>query len=64
MEKKPCPVDREELLIALECCSQDCTGCRRCPYPPDGCAVKLPMDALAYINYLEGQLNAKADGSD
>ena len=65
MEKKPCPVEREELLIALECCSQACIlACRRCPYPLDGCAVKLPMDALAYINYLEGQLNAKAGGSD
>lgn len=64
MEKKTCPVDRVKLLIGLECCSQDCTGCWRCPYPADGCAVELPMDALAYIYYLEEQLNAKAGESD
>ena len=63
MEKKPCPVDRGKLKTALECCSLDCTGCYKCPYPIDGCAVKLPMDALSYINYLEGMLNAKADAA-
>lgn len=56
MEEKKCPVDRGELLVALECCGEDCTRCSRCPYPIDGCAIKLPNDALAYIRYLEERL--------
>ena len=65
MEKKPCPVDREKLLIGLECCrTSDAEICRKCPYFSEGCDTAAMSDALAYINYLEEQLNAKADGSD
>lgn len=68
MEKKPCPVDRGKLLIGLECCrdslSLHCFG--TCPYSnvSGSCLYAINSDALAYINYLEEQLNAKADGSD
>ena len=55
-EAKKCPVDRGELLDALRCCSADAPRCSICPYPIDGCAEKLPHDALAYIAYLEDQL--------
>ena len=66
--KKPCPVDRGKLLIGLECCRDSlslhcfCT----CPYSnvSGSCLYAINSDALAYINYLEEQLNAKADGSD
>lgn len=53
---KQLPVDREKLLDALRCCSTDTPRCSICPYPIDGCAQKLPNDALAYIRYLEEQL--------
>ena len=68
MKKKPCPVDRGKLLIGLECCrdslSLHCFGC--CPYSnvSGSCLYAINSDSLAYINYLEEQLNAKADGSD
>ena len=69
MEKKPCPVDRGKLLIGLECCLRHpaplnlCT--RLCPYGPDTeCTETVRRESLAYIYYLEEQLNAKADGSD
>lgn len=57
MEKtsKQPPVDREKLLDALRCCSADTPRCSICPYPIDGCAEKLPHDALEYIRYLEEQ---------
>ena len=61
MKNKPCPVDREKLLIALECCRA--AKCLDCPYGNAGCQEPV-NDALAYINYLEEQLNAKANGSD
>ena len=65
MEKKPCPVDRGKLLIGLECCrTGDAEICRKCPYFSESCDTAVMSDALAYINYLEEQLNAKADGSD
>ena len=68
MEKKHCPVDRGKLLIGLECCrdslSLHCFD--TCPYSnvSGSCLYAINSDALAYINYLEEQLNAKADGSD
>lgn len=61
MEKKPCPVDRGKLLIALECCRRPV--CPECPYRYSG-RDRQATDALSYINYLEELLNAKADGSD
>ena len=69
MEKKPCPVDRGKLLIGLECCLATpapinvCS--RHCPYGRDTeCTETVRNDALAYIYYLEEQLNAKAVGSE
>ena len=65
MEKKPCPVDRGKLLIGLECCrTGDAEACRKCPYFSERCDTAAMDDALAYINYLEEQLNAKAVGSE
>ena len=65
MEKKPCPVDRGKLLIGLECCrTGDAEVCMECPYFSESCDTAATNDALAYINYLEEQLNAKAVGSD
>ena len=65
MEKKPCPVDRGKLLIGLECCrAGDAEICRKCPYFSESCDTAVMNDALAYINYLEEQLNAKSVGSD
>ena len=65
MEKKPCPVDRGKLLIGLECCrTGDAEVCRKCPYFLGRCDTDSMNDALAYIYYLEEQLNAKADGSE
>lgn len=65
MTNKPCPVDRGKLLIGLECCrSQTAALCCNCPYWKNQCDTELIEDALAYINYLEEQLNAKADTSD
>ena len=65
MQTKPCPVDRGRLLIGLECCrTGDAEVCRKCPYFSESCDTALMDDALAYINHLEEQLNAKAVGSD
>ena len=65
MEKKPCPVDRGKLLIGLECCrTGDAEVCRKCQYFSESCDPAVTSDALAYIYYLEEQLNAKAGGSD
>lgn len=65
MEKKPCPVDRGKLLIGLECCrTGNSEVCRQCPYFSESCDTAAMDDALAYINYLEEQLNAKAVGSE
>lgn len=65
MGKKPCPVDRGKLLIGLECCrTGSIEACRKCPYFSDSCDTASTDDALAYIYYLEEQLNAKADGSE
>lgn len=65
MEKKPCPVDRGKLLIGLECCrTGDAEVCMQCPYFSESCDTAAMSDALAYIYYLEDQLNAKAGGSD
>lgn len=55
-EEKKCPVDRDKLLISLECCREQ--ECRRCPYK--GRSVEdcdhLLCDTLAYISYLEERL--------
>lgn len=61
MEEKPCPVDRGKLLIGLECCCQITHCLVNCPYYnySGSCLAVLNYDALAYINYLEEQLNAK-----
>lgn len=65
MEKKPCPVDRGKLLIGLEYCrTGDVEICWKCPYFSESCDTAVMNDALAYINYLEERLNAKAVGSD
>lgn len=65
MPSKSYSGDREKLLIGLECCrASDAEVCRKCPYFSEGCDTAAMSDALAYINYLEEQLNAKADGSD
>ena len=68
MEKIPCPVDRGKLLIGLECC-RDSLSLRcfdACPYGnvSGSCLSAINSDALAYINYLEVQLNAKSEGAD
>ena len=55
-ERKLLPIDREKLLIALECCRD--TECNHCPYYSetfDNCD-RVAFDALAYICYLEEQL--------
>lgn len=56
MEEKKCPVDRDKLLIGLECCREQ--ECRRCPYycGTIDCCDNLVFDALAYISYLEERL--------
>ena len=68
MEKKPCPVDRGKLLIGLECCRQtpELRCFCGCPYSnvSGSCLSAINSDALAYIDYLEEQLNAKAVGSE
>lgn len=65
MPSKSYSGDREKLLIGLECCrTGDAEVCRKCPYFSESCDTAVMSDALAYINYLEEQLNAKADGSD
>ena len=65
MPTKPCPVDRGKLLIGLECCrTGDAEACWKCPYFSESCDTAVMNDALAYINYLEEQLNAKSDGSE
>ena len=65
MEKKPCPVDREKLMAGLQICGNEKVGCKGCPYDRNpACATTRAKDALAYINYLEGMLNAKAGGSE
>ena len=63
MEKKSCPVDRGNLLICMEYCSDNTvSGCNPCSYKNDCiCINHILKDALAYINYLEELLNAKAD---
>lgn len=55
MEENKCPVDRDKLLIGLECCRND--ECLSCPYhgfylDATGCN-KQANDCLAYIGYLE-----------
>ena len=56
--KKNPPVDRGKLLIALECCRM--AECKACPYDTDpndfGTCAHVVRDALAYICYLEEQL--------
>ena len=65
MANKPCPVDRGKLLIGLEYCrTGDVVACRKCPYFSESCDTALMDDALAYIYYLEEQLNAKAERTD
>ena len=65
MPSKSYSGDREKLLIGLECCrTSDADVCRKCPYFSEGCDTAAMSDALAYINYLEERLNAKAVGSD
>ena len=65
MEEKKPPVDRGKLLIGLECCrTGNSEVCRKCPYFSESCDTAAMDDALAYIYYLEEQLNAKADGSE
>lgn len=60
MENKPCPVDRGKLLIGLECCLSGLACPRHCPYGRDTeCTETVRKDSLAYIYYLEEQLNAK-----
>lgn len=53
--KRP-PVDRGKLLIGLECCRD--TECDRCPYDSETLenCNQVAFDALAYIGYLEKQL--------
>lgn len=56
VEKKPCPVEREKLLIGLEFCREkDPEKCPDCPYYPirNYCGGVLAGDALAYIGWLE-----------
>ena len=65
MEEKKCPVDRGKLMAGLQICGNENVGCKGCPYERDvGCVITRSKDAIAYINYLEEQLNAKADGSE
>lgn len=61
MEENPCPVDRGKLMIGLQICGNENVGCNGCPYESMAdCAIIRAQDALAYINYLEKQLAAKA----
>ena len=64
-EAKKSPVDRGKLLIALECCRM--AECKACPYDTDpnnfGTCELAIRDALAYICYLEEQLE-EAMGHD
>lgn len=56
MEEKKCLVDRDKLLIGLECCREQ--WCRHCPYKGrslEDCD-NLLFDTLAYISYLEEQI--------
>lgn len=53
-EAKKSPVDRGKLMIALECCREQ--ECKKCPYYDLGSCVEESEDALAYIGYLEEQL--------
>ena len=63
-EAKKSPVDRGKLLIGLECCRIGwAENCRACPYSISSCDTELMDDALAYIGYLEEQLE-EAMGHD
>lgn len=57
MEEKKCPVDREKVLTALDCCQL--ASCKPCPYRGQngggGCR-KMAEDAYAYVLYLEKRL--------
>ena len=56
MEERKCPVDRGKVLIALECCRDaECDHCPYCIETFDDCN-KVAFDALAYIGFLEEQL--------
>ena len=68
MPSKSCSGDRGKLIIGLECCRQtpELRCFCGCPYSnvSGSCLSAINSDALAYINYLEEQLNAKAGRSD
>lgn len=56
MEEKKCPVDRERVLIGLECCREQ--DCIRCTYD---CGSnedfdRLLFDTVAYIRFLEERI--------
>lgn len=57
--RKQPPVDRNKLLIALECCRNE-DKCPECPYfgEKDGLpeCPNQAADCIAYISYLEEQL--------
>lgn len=59
---KKSPVDRGKLLVALECCIKGsevspCVCDKFCPYGHDAdCCDTVRVNALAYIYYLEEQL--------
>lgn len=56
MEDKKLPVDRGKLLIGLEVCRQNFPKCSNCPYNGNFCGATISNDSLAYIYYLEEQL--------
>ena len=61
-EQKKCPVDRGKLLIGLECCrSGSAEDCRKCPYFNKKCDTEFMNDVLAYIGWLEEQLEGKVN---
>ena len=52
-------IDREKVIKALECCSNDKWGCRECPYFPEmeSCEERLKHNALELIKAQEQQIN-------
>lgn len=45
----------DEIKKGLECCAE-ITGCAKCPYRGEKCALTVSSDTLAYIQQLEAQI--------
>lgn len=61
--KKGCQIDRGKLLIGLEVCRREafapCNGCQYGTEDTPSCFEHLAEDALAYIGWLEEQMEEK-----